>query len=342
MKDDLLAWFLRWRWRLLPVVVLLALALPAIEGGILGQGYLTRVGAMTMIYVILALGLNLVPGFTGLLDLGYVGFFGIGAYTAALLAVDHGWTFEATLPAACVHAAIWGVLLGAPTLRLTGDYFAIVTFGFSELVVLGLTNEGWLTGGPNGVRAIPAPSLFGWEMDANWEVYVLLLAAVLAVFLLTRRLEYSRVGRAWFAIRDDPLAAESCGVNLVRYKVLAFALSAGIAGIGGAFFAHLQRFIDPSSFILWESVLVLCLVVLGGMGSRVGVVCGALVLYPLTQFLRDWLGDLTTWAQQNDVAWVPGDLANAHFLILGVVLVLIMRARPAGLLPHAPRRKGEA
>ncbi|MCF8119193.1 MAG: branched-chain amino acid ABC transporter permease [Deltaproteobacteria bacterium] len=280
--------------------------------------YILRVLTTAVLYMILALGLNIVPGFTGLLDLGYVGFYGIGAYTSGLLAIHYDLSLWVILPLAALNGALWGILLGAPTLRLTGDYFAIVTFGFSELVVLVLRNELWLTRGPMGLPGISPPSIFGHPLTRDWEFFYLILFLLAVVFVVVRRMEDSRLGRAWFAIREDEIAAQCCGVNLIRYKVTAFAISASIGAMGGAFYAKWFKFIHPDMFKFWESILILCLIVFGGMGSIWGTMLGALILIPLTEILR---------------AVLPQSLFSARYLIYGLILVLMMRWRPEGLIP---------
>jgi branched-chain amino acid transport system permease protein len=268
--------------------------------------------------MILALGLNIVPGFTGLLDLGYVGFYGIGAYTAGLLTIHYDLNFWLILLLGAANGALWGILLGAPTLRLTGDYFAIVTFGFSELVVLMIRNELWLTRGPMGLPGISPPSIFGHALALDWEFFYLVLFLLVIVVTVVSRLENSRLGRAWFAIRENEIAAQCCGVNLIRYKVTAFAISASIGAMGGAFYAKWFKFIHPDMFKFWESILILCLIVFGGIGSITGTMLGALCLIPLTEILR---------------AVLPQEYFSARYLIYGAILVLMMRFRPDGLIP---------
>jgi len=293
--------------------------------------YLIHVVILILLYMILALGLNIVPGFNGLLDLGYVGFYGIGAYTSGLLTVHFGLSYWAIIPLAFINGAIWGILLGAPTLRLTGDYFAIVTFGFSELVCLVLTNEIWLTRGPLGLPGIDPVSIdLSLVHGPKWELmgpevgevpyYYLVLAMVLGTVFVMNRIQNSRLGRAWFAIRDDELAAVSCGVNLLTYKVIAFAISAAFGAVGGSFFARWVTFLSPDMFKFWESFLILCMIVLGGMGNIWGVMIGAAVLVSLGEILREvlpWLG-------------LP---AEVRFLAFGLIMVIVMRYRPAGLMP---------
>lgn len=316
-------------------VLALALILPLMP--FMGQ-YAVHVSVLIFIYMILALGLNIVPGFNGLLDLGFVGFYGIGAYTSGLLTLHFGMSYWLVIPLAALNGALWGVLLGAPTLRLTGDYFAIVTFGFSELVVLFLTNEIWLTRGPLGLPGIEpiyldltwlggplidfaTPIVIGsWEL--SWEVryYYIALVMVLGTLFVMNRIQNSRLGRAWFAIRDDEAAAVACGVNLLNYKVIAFAISAAFGAVGGSLFARWMMFLSPDMFKFWESFLVLCMIVLGGMGNIWGVILGAAVLVSLGEVLREVLPML-------------GLPAETRFLAFGLIMVLVMRFKPAGLLP---------
>jgi len=305
---------------------LLALLLPWLPLGT-SNNYLLRIVTTALLYMILALGLNIVPGFTGLLDLGYVGFYGIGAYTAGLLTIHYDLSLWLILPLAALNGAIWGILLGAPTLRLTGDYFAIVTFGFSELVVLVIRNELWLTRGPMGLPGIKPPSIFGHVLVQEWEFFYLAIFLVLVVLLVVTRLEDSRLGRAWFAIREDEIAAQCSGINLIRYKVMAFSVSASIGAMGGAFYAKWFKFIHPDMFKFWESILILCLIVLGGMGSIAGTMLGALILIPLSEVLR---------------AVLPQSLFSARYLIYGLILVLMMRWRPEGLIPFERARANKA
>jgi branched-chain amino acid transport system permease protein len=307
-------------------IMVLAVLLPWIPMGP-SSSYLLRVLTTAVLYMILALGLNIVPGFTGLLDLGYVGFYGIGAYTSGLLAIHYDLSLWVILPLAAANGALWGVLLGAPTLRLTGDYFAIVTFGFSELVVLFLRNELWLTRGPMGLPGIPPPAIFGYTLNQGWQYFYLALFLLVVVLVVVVRLENSRLGRAWFAIREDEIAAQCCGISLIRYKVMAFAASAAIGAMGGAFYAKWFRFIHPDMFKFWESILILCLIVFGGMGSIAGTMLGALILIPLSEILR---------------AVLPQGMFNARYLIYGLLLVIMMRLRPEGLIPFQLSRSRKA
>jgi branched-chain amino acid transport system permease protein len=290
--------------------------------------YILHVMTLALVYMILAMGLNIVPGFCGLLDLGYVGFYGIGAYTAGLLTIHYGLPFWVIVPLAALNGALWGALLGAPTLRLTGDYFAIVTFGFSELVVLFLTNEIWLTRGPLGLPGIQPITLNltwlneAWYFEFYDKVPNFYIAALLVglVFFIMRRMEDSRLGRAWYAIREDPLAAASCGVNILNYKVIAFAISAGIGAVGGSFYARWSMFLSPDMFKFWESFLVLCMVVLGGLGNIKGALLGAVILVCLGEVLREVLTSI-------------GLPAETRFMAYGLIMVLIMRFKPSGFFP---------
>ncbi|MFP5259685.1 MAG: branched-chain amino acid ABC transporter permease [Acidobacteriota bacterium] len=294
--------------------------------------YVLHVLVLIMVYMVLAMGLNILPGFCGLLDLGFVGFYGIGAYTAGLLTIHYNMSFWLIVPLAVINGALFGMLLGAPTLRLVGDYFAIVTFGFSELVVLFLTNEIWLTRGPLGIPGIAPISLdVTWlatllGVDERWRYafrgempyYYLAMVMVALVYIVLRRVEDSRLGRAWLAIREDPMAAASCGVNLFAYKVIAFAVSTGIGALAGAFLARWTLFISPDMFKFWESFLVLCMVVLGGLGNINGALVGSVILIALGEVLRVVLPKL-------------GLPAETRFLAYGLIMVLIMRFRPNGI-----------
>ena len=302
-------------------LILLFLCLVPLATAYLDQGdYLLRICSTAYLYMLLALGLNVVTGFTGLLDLGYVGFYLIGGYTAGLLMARLGWSYWAALPVAAIHGGLWGLLRGAPTLRLTGDYFAIVTFGFSELLFRIVKNEEWLIGGPNGfVNDIPAPTLFGYELWRYWQQYYHILILLILTLLVVYRLHNSRIGRAWQAISQDEEAAQTMGINLHEYKSLAFAISAAIGAIGGAFFAQFQVNISAGVFEFWESILILCMIVLGGIGTLKGALIGAAILGSLGEVLRIAL----SWMR------LPAD---SRYLIFGAILVMMMRFRPAGIL----------
>lgn len=296
--------------------------------------YLLHVLTLIMVYMVLAMGLNIVPGFCGMLDLGFVGFYGVGAYTCGLLTMNYELSLWLILPIAALNGAAWGILRGAPTLRLTGDYFAIVTFGFSELVVLFLTNEIWLTRGPLGLPGIaPASIDLSWlskainpEWDWYWEFigekpyYYMAFLLVVGVFFMMRRIEDSRIGRAWFAIREDDLAAASAGIDVQVYKVIAYAVSAAIGAVAGSFLARWTMFLSPDMFKFWESFLVLCMIVLGGLGNMTGALLGSVVLIALGELLREVLPRL-------------GMPAETRFIVYGLIMVLIMRFKPSGFMP---------
>ncbi|MCY3549438.1 MAG: branched-chain amino acid ABC transporter permease [Candidatus Poribacteria bacterium] len=282
--------------------------------------YILFIVVQVGLYTLLAVGLNIVCGFTGLLDLGYVGFYLVGGYTAGLLMVRLGFSYWMVLPLAVLNGALWGLLRGAPTLRLTGDYFAIVTFGFAELLFRIVKNEIWLIGDINGfVKNIPHVTLFGMKLNQNWHHYYHILILLALVIFVTYRLQHSRVGRAWVAIREDEQAAASMGINVSRYKALAFAVSAAIGGLGGAFLAPFSSSISARTFEFWESILILCMVILGGKGSIKGSVVGAVIIASLSEILRVILSGFPQFS-------------GARYLIFGIILVLLMRYRPDGLI----------
>lgn len=294
------------------------------------------IATLALIYVILGLGLNIVVGFAGLLDLGYVGFYAVGGYTYALLNQYFGLSFWECLPLAAGMSALFGFVLGFPVLRLRGDYLAIVTLGFGEIIRLLLNNLTWLTGGPDGISSIPKPTVFGIEMARNASVegsrtfhellgipyqgahmviflYFLALLLALLTYFVTRRLIRMPMGRAWEALRDDEIACRSLGINPTTIKLSAFTLGAAFAGLAGCFFAARQGLVNPESFSFIESALILAIVVLGGMGSQTGVILAAILLTVLPEVARSF--------------------AEYRMLIFGLVMVLMMIWRPQGLLP---------
>jgi len=294
------------------------------------------IATLALIYVMLGLGLNIVVGFAGLLDLGYVAFYAVGAYSYALLTEYFGLSFWVSLPIGGGLAALFGFVLGFPVLRLRGDYLAIVTLGFGEIIRLLLNNWDKLTGGPDGIGNIPKPTLFGLEFSRRAKVegntpfheffgleysgtyrviFLYLLALVLVLFTLfvINRLIRMPVGRAWEALREDEIASRSLGLNPTNIKLSAFTLGASFGGLAGCFFAARQGFINPESFTFIESAIVLAIVVLGGMGSQVGVILAALALTALPEIARQF--------------------AEYRMLIFGLVMVLMMIWRPQGLLP---------
>ena len=334
----------------LVAVGLLLLALPFLAGFSLGNTWV-RILCFALLYAMLALGLNIVVGYAGLLDLGYVAFYAVGAYVYALLASPHfgiHWPVWAIIPLGAGIAAVFGVLLGAPTLRLRGDYLAIVTLGFGEIIRIFLNNLNApvnITNGPQGISLIDpivigawslgrSHELFGLRLSAAYSYYYLFLLLVLALMFVSWRLQDSRIGRAWIAIREDELAAAATGINTRNIKLLAFAMGASFGGLSGGLFAGFQGFVSPESFNLMESILILCMIVLGGMGNIAGVIFGAVLLTVLPEALR-YLGPL----QRALFGEVYADPADLRLLLFGLALVLIMIFRPAGVLPSARRRR---
>ncbi|MCX5591803.1 high-affinity branched-chain amino acid ABC transporter permease LivM [Alcaligenes endophyticus] len=320
----------RVRQLLMLLVVLVALIWPFTTGR--AQ---VDIATLVLIYVMLGLGLNIVVGFAGLLDLGFVGFYAVGAYTYALLYQYLGWGFWEALPAAGAMAALFGYLLGFPVLRLRGDYLAIVTLGFGEIIRLLLINLYDFTGGPDGISGIPKPTFFGYVMARRapegevtfhdmmgWSfsnqdvvIYLYLMALVLALVTLyvSNRLIRMPIGRAWEALREDEIACRSLGMNPTNIKLSAFTIGAMFAGFGGAFFAARQGLVNPESFTFIESALILAIVVLGGMGSQLGVILAAVVLTVVPELAREF--------------------QEYRMLIFGLVMVFMMAWRPQGLLP---------
>jgi branched-chain amino acid transport system permease protein len=273
-----------------------------------------------LIYVVVALGLNIVVGMAGLLDLGYVAFFAVGAYSYALLNVHFGIGFWLALPIGAGLGTVFGILLGFPVLRLRGDYLAIVTLGFGEIIRLVLENWNEFSFGPSGIDNIPPPGLPGLDLtlqQTHMFIYYLMIALALLTIFVVRRLQNSRIGRAWVALREDEIACQAMGIDKTRTKLSAFALGATWAGMAGVVFAAKQKFINPASFTIWESILILCIVVLGGMGSIAGVVIAAALLIILPESLKLF----------SDYRW----------LLFGAVLVLMMIFRPGGLVSDVRR-----
>ncbi len=319
-----------------PVLIVLAVAFPFLP---FVNRQLIDIGILVMTYVMLGWGLNIVVGLAGLLDLGYVAFYAVGAYSYGLLATNYDLSFWICLPFAGLMAATAGVILGFPVLRLRGDYLAIVTLGFGEMVRVILINWYSVTGGPDGIRQIDQPSLFG-IVDFKWFyvgddrtsefhqffelpfdtvdkfvfMYYVILALALVTNLFTLRIRKLPIGRAWEALREDEIACRSLGVNPRNTKLTAFGIGAMFAGFAGSFFATRQTFISPESFTFIESAIILSIVVLGGMGSQIGVVFAAFLLIGLPEFFRD--------------------LNQYRMLAVGAAMVLIMLWRPSGLLAH--------
>jgi len=310
-----------------PVLLLLAAALPFLAGR-----YWIDLGTLILIYVMLGWGLNIVVGLAGLLDLGYVAFYAVGAYTFALFSTKLGWGFWECLPIAGAFAALWGIALGFPVLRLRGDYLAIVTLAFGEIIRVVLLNWVSLTNGPNGILGIPRPTLFGLQFKSGGGLgtfagffgipysstqrvaflYYVILGLALLTNWVSLRLRRVALGRAWEALREDEIACRSLGINVTVTKLTAFAIGATFGGLAGAFFATREAFVSPESFIFAESALVLLIVVLGGLGSQLGVALAAIVAIGSTELLRGF--------------------DNYRMLVFGLVLVAVMVLRPRGLV----------
>ena len=347
MKTKKLATFL--------IVALALLVLPLLlqQGG----NAWVRIVDMALLYVLLALGLNIVVGYAGLLDLGYVAFFAVGAYLFALLGSPHlaeafpaiaaafpeglHLPIWAIIPAAAALAGLFGVMLGAPTLKLRGDYLAIVTLGFGEIIRVFLNNLDRpinLTNGPKGINQIDSMKFFGFDLGKahnffGIEVtsvsmyYYLFLALVILSVIICHRLENSRIGRAWMAIREDEIAAKAMGINTRNMKLLAFGMGATFGGVSGSMFAAFQGFVSPESFSLMESIMIVAMVVLGGIGHLPGVILGALLLAALPEVLRHVAGPLQ--------AMTDGRLDSSILrqLLIALAMITIMLSRPRGLWP---------
>ena len=310
------------RWMLLAPVIVFALAYP-----MLTNRYAQDVAINVLVYICLGLGLNVVVGLCGLLDLGYIAFYGVGAYTYALLSVHYAVPFWVCLPICAVFAAVAGCFIGYPTLRMRGDYLAIVTLGFGEIVRIVINNWMALTGGPNGILGIKSPGIYIPQfVDGSFSfeylllrkleyLYYVILALAAFTIVAVHRINFSRIGRAFEAIREDETAAELMGVDTFRFKLLAYALGAVFGGLAGAFFAARMRFVSPESFTFIESAMVLAMVVLGGMGSIPGVILGALALVALPEAFREF--------------------ELYRMLAFGGAMAVMMLVRPAGLWPAA-------
>ncbi len=344
------------------VIAGLALVLLPMGLQVFGNAWV-RIADTALLYVLLAIGLNIVVGYAGLLDLGYVAFFAVGAYMYALLASPHltntfSWIAALyphgihapillVIPLAAGVAALFGVLLGAPTLKLRGDYLAIVTLGFGEIIRVFLNNLDHpvnITNGPKGLSGIDAfqvfgvdmrrsTSIFGLELTSVAMYYYLFLGLVLVSIVLSHRLALSRVGRAWMAIREDEIAAKAMGINTRNLKLLAFGMGASFGGVSGALFASFQGFVSPESFTLMESVMIVSMVVLGGLGHLPGVVLGALLLAALPEVLRYVASPLQ--------AFTGGrlDASILRQLLIALAMITIMLMRPRGLWPSPEHGK---
>jgi len=345
------------------LLVAFVLFYPVLDPFLFGSGTDGRLAGFgdAGFYVILALGLNIVVGFAGLLDLGYVAFFAIGSYAWGMIGSTQlgfitgihvnphiwPWFFWPMLLGAALIAAFWGVLLGAPTLRLRGDYLAIVTLGFGEIVPIVFLELDKYTNGTNGIVGVYSPAFPGVDWSSSTPYYYLILALITFTIFANFRLRDSRLGRAWIAIREDEIAAASSGVNLVNTKLFAFAAGAFFSGIAGAYHAAKLGSVSPDNFSFGDSVIYLAMVVIGGIGSIPGVIVGALAVYSINQFILAQLDSLAAdpsnflFPIHNAIASVvPGfTFGNIRNLIFGVILVVIMIFRPEGLIPSARRRR---
>lgn len=307
----------RWAW--IFVALALALLLPQISGR-----YGQDVAINVLVYVCLGLGLNIVVGLAGMLDLGYIAFYGVGAYTYGLLSIHYHLSFWLALPVAGATACMAGCIIGYPTLRMRGDYLAIVTLGFGEIVRIVLNNWMSLTNGPNGIIGIKPPGIYFPSLAQGFSIehlylkklhliYYVILALAIFTIIAVHRLNFSRIGRAWEAIREDETAAELMGVNTFKLKLLAYGMGALFGGLAGAFFAARMRFVSPESFTFIESATVLAMVVLGGMASIPGIILGALALIVLPEAFREF--------------------ELYRMLALGGAMVVMMQFRPEGIIP---------
>jgi branched-chain amino acid transport system permease protein len=340
----------RFKWAGVVLVAATLLALPFALASV-GTAWV-RITNFAILFALLALGLNIVVGFAGLLDLGYIAFYAVGAYTYALLASPHfnlHLPWWAILPIGAAVACIFGVLLGTPTLKLRGDYLAIVTLGFGEIIRIFLNNLSEpfnLTNGPKGISTIDPIHVAGIDfgnmtrigdiaLSGTIKYYYFLLAVLIVVIVVNLRLQDSRIGRAWEAIREDELAARSMGINTRNMKLLAFAMGASFGGVAGGMFSAIQGFISPESFVLTESVMVLSMVVLGGMGNVWGVVLGAILLSFVPEVLRYTVEPVQRWMFGRALV----DPEVIRMLLFGLAMVVMMLFRPAGLLPSALRKR---
>lgn len=328
-----------------PILLILAVAIPIFVVYVTPDQsrYVIGIGTLILTYIMLGWGLNVVVGLAGLLDLGYVAFYAVGAYSYALIATTFGWSFWICVPIAGALAALWGIILGFPVLRLRGDYLAIVTLAFGEIIRLVLINFSALTNGPRGINNIPRPSFFGLPFTAGdsgfaahfglnyspehrivFLYYVILVLALITNFI-TMRVRNLPVGRAWEALREDEIACRSLGINTTNTKLTAFAMGAMFGGIAGSFFATRQGFISPESFNFMESATILAIVVLGGLGSQIGVAIAACLMIGGLEILRNlsWL---------KIIFGDDFDPSNYRLLIFGGLMVIIMVWKPRGLV----------
>ncbi len=277
------------------------------------------------IYALMALGQNMITGYVGILSLCQAGFFAVGSYVTAILSVKLGWSFWATIPVAVVLSALLGVLIGLPTLRLKGDYLAIATLGFAEILRTVINNWDSLTNGPNGISRIPKAEIFGLTIKSKYAYIAVIWFFVLIVYLLFERIAKSRMGRALEAIREDEIAASSMGINITKYKVWAFALGAAAAGLAGCLQALYIGSVMPGTYVFMVSIMALCMVVLGGMGNFAAVILGAFIIQLISYFPQ--------MVGLSNI--IP---AQARQILFGLILVLMMIYRPQGILGRKERK----
>jgi branched-chain amino acid transport system permease protein len=299
----------RHRYGAYGLLVLFALAVPAV-----GDSYILEILTNSFFYIVLCLGLNIVVGFAGLLDLGYAAFFAVGAYSTGILTSHYGWNFWLTIPAAVFFSILAGVIIGGPTLRLRSDYLAIVTLGFGEITRIVARNLKDITGGASGLIGINRPSVFGLELYQIHHYYYAFFVLVVVALFASYRLQHSRLGRAWQYVREDEDAAEAMGIDRVAIKLYAYIIGAVFAGVAGCFFAAKMTAISPETFQFMQSATILMAVVLGGMGKIPGMIVGALALVLFPEVFRE--------------------IGSMRMLVFGVVLILMMIFRPQGIWPE--------
>lgn len=344
----------RIKWVIGLLIVAVIMPLSASQGNSF-QSFM-EVGTLVAIYVAMALGLNIVVGFAGLLDLGFIAFFAVGAYSYGIFASvqagefmpfghyplpgDVFWLF---IIVGAVLAAFCGILIGVPVLRVRGDYLAIVTLGFGEIIRIVLNNMEKpvnITNGALGISSITAPKIFGISIDFSSQFYYIALVILMLVIYIVRKLEFSKLGRAWKAVRDNEIAAQAMGIPLVKTKLAAFAIGASSSGMMGVVFAAKQMYVDPTSFTYLESTMVLVMVVLGGMGSVPGVILGAAIVTVLNNQVLTEVSNWLTQLSSMGIVSVPTALAPSKMqrLIFGLLLIVFAIYRPQGLIPHKNRK----
>ncbi|MGE5255784.1 MAG: branched-chain amino acid ABC transporter permease [Hyphomicrobiales bacterium] len=291
------------------ILILVSLAIPAF-----GDSYVLEILTNSFFYIVLCLGLNIVVGYAGLLDLGYAAFFAVGAYSTGILTSHYGWNFWLTIPAAVVFSIVAGVIIGGPTLRLRSDYLAIVTLGFGEITRIVARNLKDVTGGASGLIGINRPSLLGLELYQIHHYYYAFFVLVLLAIFASYRLQHSRLGRAWQYVREDEDAAEAMGIDRVAIKLYAYIIGAVFAGVAGCFFAAKMTAISPETFQFMQSATILMAVVMGGMGKIPGMILGALALVLFPEVFRE--------------------IGSMRMLVFGLVLILMMIFRPQGMWPE--------